>query len=103
MKHSIIRKSRRTTEQIQYLLKQKEVENISLKDFCKINRISDTTYYSRQKRIIPKSDNSSTNFLPVSIQNNLSAEHPFVEIEKLGGTIVRLYKQVPAEFIKSLI
>ncbi|MCF6403168.1 hypothetical protein L3C95_09800 [Chitinophaga filiformis] len=96
-----MKRNKRTVEEIRCLLEQKELESIPFKEFCKINSISDATYYNWQKRVVSQSDNVTT-FLPASIQKKSSGDCPFVEVEKPGGIIIRLFRQVSVEFIKSL-
>lgn len=102
MKRNILRQGRRDLEQIRYLLEQKADENISMKDFCRMHGISAATYYNWQKRTIVKSEKISTSFISGVIKQESTDNMPFIEIEKPGGVIIRLFRQMPAEFIKSL-
>ena len=58
--------------------------------------------FSLQKRTIVKSEKISTSFISGVIKQESTDNVPFIEIEKPGGVIIRLFKQMPAEFIKSL-
>lgn len=102
MKRNILRQGRRDLEQITYLLEQKEHENICLKDFCRMHGISEATYYNWKKRTTVKSERIATSFMPGVIKNDPVEDMLFVEIEKPGGTTIRVFRQMPAEFIKSL-
>jgi hypothetical protein len=102
MKRNVLRQGKRDLEQIRYLLEQKANENISMKDFCRMHGISAATYYNWQKRRVIKSEKITTRFVSGVIKHESTDDMPFIEIEKPGGVIIRLFRQMPAEFIKSL-
>ncbi|MCF6401234.1 transposase [Chitinophaga filiformis] len=102
MNRNILRRGKRDLEQIRYLLEQKVHENISLKDFCRMHEISEATYYNWKKRTVVKSEKIPTSFISSVIKNDPVEDMLFVEIEKPGGITIRIFRQMPAEFIKSL-
>lgn len=102
MERNILRPGKLSREEIRYLLEQKESEKLSLKDFCKIHGITTSTYYNWQKRTVVKSENLTTSFISGVIKTQPTEELPFVEIEKPGGITIRIFRQIPAEFIKAL-
>lgn len=102
MKRYILRQGRRDAEQIRYLLEKKGDENISMKDFCRMHGISAATYYNWQKRTVINSEKITTRLVSGVIEYESADDMPFIEIEKPGGVIIRVFRQMPAEFIKSL-
>ena len=102
MKRNLAGRARHNIDKIRNLLEQKELENVSIKDFCRANNITESTYYNWKKRVSVQIGPISTSFTPAMLHDPLAGDQLFAEIERHGKIIIRIFRQVPAEYLKLL-
>ena len=101
MKHSV-KYQRRSEKQIRALLSIQEKSDLPVTVFCKTHKIYKASYYNwRNKYGLQRQ--TSAQFIPVQISQAESVPTLFGEIELASKVIVRLYQQVDASWIKSLL
>ena len=101
MKHSVKYK-RRSEKQIRALLSIQEKTDFPITAFCKMHKIHKATYYNWRNKYGMQSQ-TTAQFIPVQLSQPQSAPVLFGEIEFGSKAIVRLYHQVDASWIKSLL
>ena len=101
MKH-LSRQVRRSEVQIKSLLRKKEQNNLSVMEFCKIHRIHKATFYNWVNKYSPAKEKQER-FIPVQFSGVSSEPALFAEIERSGRSTVRLFREVPSSYIKSLL
>jgi len=103
MKKSVKQKRvRRSESQIKALLKEKDRSNISVKEFCEINEISDATFYNWRNRCAAEMNKRGA-FVPVHLSDVVSEGQVFAEIEYAGSLTVRLFQRVDPSWFKALL
>lgn len=96
-------KYRRFSEkEIRGLLDLQEKGNIPVASFCKTHRIHKATYYNWRNKY-GMAHNAIAQFVPVQVKHSESEPALFGEIELSSKIIIRLYQQVDATWIKSLL
>lgn len=101
MKHHI-NNQRRSQKQIIDLLNTQQTNDLAITAFCKTHKIAKATYYNWRSKY-GKQREATTQFIPVQIRQSESVPVLFGEIEFASKAIVRLYQQVDASWIKSLL
>jgi hypothetical protein len=101
MKHPV-KFIRRSEKQIRSLLSIREKSDIPVTAFCKAHKIHKATYYNWRNKYGAQIENA-TKFIPVQLNQSGSESALFGEIEFASKVIVRLYQQVDASWIKSLL
>ena len=101
MKHPV-KYRRRSEEQIRALLSIQEKTDLPITAFCKAHKIHKSTYYTWLNKYGMQSQ-TTAQFIPVQLRQTQSAPVLFGEIEFGSKAIVRLYRQVDASWIKSLL
>ena len=97
-----VKYQRRSEEQIRALLSIQEKTDFPITVFCKTHKIHKATYYNWRNKYGMQSQNTAQ-FIPVQLRQTQSAPVLFGEIEFASKAIVRLYHQVDASWIKSLL
>jgi hypothetical protein len=93
---------RRSERQIRALLDIQEKSDLPITVFCKTYKIHKATYYNwRNKYGIQR--RTTAQFIPVQISQAEPVPVLFGEIEFASKVTVRLYHQVDASWIKSLL
>jgi len=101
MKHPI-KHQRRSEKQIRALLSIQEKSDLPIAAFCKTHKIHKATYYNWRNKYGIQSE-TSAQFIPVQFRQSELVPALFGEIELTSKVIVRLYQQVDATWIKSLL
>jgi len=101
MKHPV-KYHRRSKKQIRALLTIQEKSDLSLTAFCEIHKIHKNTFYNWRSKYGLQSD-LTPQFIPVQLDKAETAPALFGEIEFPSRVVVRLYQQVDASWIKSLL
>jgi len=100
-------KIRRSAEAIQGCLSAQQQSGLSVKEYCEVNKISEKSFYrwfkkyrSKPKRKARKARVVKGGFASIEVVNSINSNHPqlFAEIGK-----IRLYKEMPVEYLKALI
>ena len=101
-------KVHRSSEQILDCLKEQRQSKLTIKEYCLANAISQNTFYRWQKihgkqvkRRHKKERKNEGGFATIEVTGNLitpSSPQLFAEIGD-----IRLYKEVPAEYLKALL
>lgn len=86
----------RTEEQILNLLEEFEKSGFTAKEFCEVSDIHEATFYSWQRKY-PKDDVKGFATIEV-VPARVERPELFAEIGN-----IKLYKQVSAEYLKTLI
>lgn len=97
-----LRQTRRSVTQIKALLIKKEQNNLTVKEFCKINKIHKATLYNWYKKYTPAKE-MEEKFIPVRLSGISSEPALFAVIERSGKSTVRLFREVTSSYIKSLL
>lgn len=101
MKHPT-KYQRRSEKQIRTLLSIQEKSDLTITLFCKTHKIRKATlYYWRNKYGMQRQ--TTANFIPVQLSQPNPVPVLFGEIEFASKATVRLYQQVDASWIKSLL
>jgi len=93
---------RRSEQQIRALLGVQEKSDLPIAVFCKTHKIHKTTYYNWCNKYGMQRE-TTAKFIPVQLKQTESVPVLFGEIEFASKVIVRLYHQVDASWIKSLL
>ncbi len=96
------RRVRKSESQIKALLKEKEANNITVKEFCERYEISEATFYNRRNKWTPEMKKRSA-FIPVRVSDVVSEASVFAEIEFSGEVMVRLFEKVDPSYFKALL
>jgi hypothetical protein len=96
------RRVRRSESQIKVLLKEKDQSNVTVKEFCERNEISEATFYNWRNRCAAGINKRSA-FIPVRVSDVVSEGPVFAEIEYRGRVTVRLLRQVDPSWLKALL
>lgn len=100
-------KIRRSKEQIAGCLKDQRQSGLSVKDYCEVNNISEKTFYRWLKKQGKKAQrqpkrrfSAQGGFASIELVESVADPKPrlFAEIG-----IIRLYKEMPAEYLKMLM
>lgn len=98
-----IKHTRRTEAQIRALLNlQAENNNVSVTEFCRINKIHKANFYNWRNKYgvaIAK----PAQFIPVHLNDGVSDLTLFAEIELSSKVKVRLFQKVDAAYFKALL
>jgi hypothetical protein len=101
MKHSVKYK-RWSEKQIRALLSIQEKTDGPVTAFCKTYKIHKATYYNWRNKYGVQNQ-TTAQFIPVQLRQTQSMPVLFGEIEFVSKAVVRLYQQVDASWIKSLL
>ncbi|MEJ7585933.1 MAG: hypothetical protein WKI04_00070 [Ferruginibacter sp.] len=101
MKHPL-KYQRRSEKQIRTLLSIQQKSDVPITAFCKTHKIHKATYYNWRNKYSLQSD-TIAQFIPVKLRQTESVPALFGEIELASKVIVRLYQQVDAGWVKSLL
>jgi hypothetical protein len=87
-------------EQIIGILEEFEKSGFTVKEYCSVSDINEATFYSWIKRFRSKADEDVKGFATLEVVPALVLDRPqlFAEVGK-----IRLYKEVPAEYLKTLL
>ncbi len=103
MKKSLrVKHVRRSESQIKALLKEKEANNITVKEFCETYEISEAMFYNWRNRCVPEIKKRNA-FIPVRVSDAVSEASVFAEIEFSGKVMVRLFEKVDPAWFKALL
>ena len=98
----LVKYQRRSEKQIRALLRIQEKTGFPITVFCKTHKIHKSTYYTWRNKYGLQSQ-TTAQFIPVQLRQTQSAPVLFGEIEFGSKAVVRLYHQVDASWIKSLL
>jgi hypothetical protein len=101
MKHPS-KHQRRSEKEIRALLSIQEKSGVPIIAFCKTYKIHKSTYYNWRNKYGAQIK-TADKFVPVHFGRSDSEPALFGEIELASKVIVRLYQQVDATWIKSLL
>lgn len=93
---------RHSEKEIRALLSIQEKGDLPVTTFCKTHKIHKATYYNWRSRYGIQNI-TTARFIPVQLEHPDSAPALFGEIELPSKVIVRLYQQVDAAWVKSLL
>jgi transposase-like protein len=91
----------RSEEQILTLLEEYEKSGFSAKEYCELGEINEATFYSWLRKYRSKSESEEPKgFAAIEVIPTLVTSRPqlFAEVGK-----IKLYKEVPAEYLKTLL
>ena len=97
-----VKYKRWSEKQIRELLSIREKSNLPIIAFCKTHKIHKATYYNWRNKY-GMQIKPTAQFVPVQLTQTESVPVLFGEIEFASKLIVRLYHQVDASWIKSLL
>ncbi len=92
---------RRSEKQIRTLLSVQDKSDIPVTAFCKAHHIHKATYYNWRNKYGSQIE-TAAKFIPVQLSQGLEPVL-FGEIEFPSKVMVKLYQQVDASWIKSLL
>ena len=101
MKHPL-KYHRRSEKQIRALLSIQEKSDLPITRFCKIHKSHKAAYYNWRNKYGMQGE-TIAQFITVELREAQSVPVLFGEIEFASKGIVRLYQQVDASWIKSLL
>jgi hypothetical protein len=101
MKHPV-KYQCRSERQIRALLTIQQKSDLPITVFCKTHKIHKATYYNWRNKYGMQGE-APAQFIPVQLRQTESVPVLFGEIEFASKVIVRLYQQVDASWIKSLL
>lgn len=101
MKHPV-NSIRRSEKEIRALLSMQEKSNLPIIAFCKAHKIHKATYYNWRNKYGGQIE-TEAKFIPVQLSQGEPGPALFGEIEFASKVIVRLYQQVDASWLKSLL
>ena len=101
MKHPL-KNQRWSEKQIRTLLITQEKSGLPIALFCKTHKIQRATFYNWRNKYGIQSQ-TNTQFIPMELRQTESVPVLFGEIELPSNVTVRLYRQVDASWIKSLL
>ncbi len=91
----------RTEDQILSILEEFDKSGFSVKDYCEVSDINEATFYTWLKKYRPKSDQEDIKgFATIEVTPTLVHARPVLFAE-VGG--IKLYKEVSADYLKSLL
>jgi hypothetical protein len=91
----------RTEEQIHKLLEEYEKSGFTAKEFCEVSDVQEATFYSWLRKYRSKSDpEEPKGFATIEVIPTGVPSRPQLFAE-VGN--IRLYKEVPAEYLKALL
>lgn len=90
----------RSEEQILKLLDEYEASGFSVKDFCEVSDVNEATFYSWQKKYRSKPDSIENGFATIEVVSPTREPGPALFAE-VG--LIKIYREVSAEFLKSLL
>ena len=90
----------RSEEQILGILEEFEKSGFTAKEYCAVSDINEATFYSWMKRYRSKPDEEVKGFATIEVTPTLIPGRPQLFAE-VGN--IRLYKEVPPEYLKSLL
>ena len=101
-------KPRRSSQQILECLKEQRYGGLSVREYCQANAISQKTFYrwqkayGKQKRKRRKKQNKArSGFATIDVIGNVVAATRPQLFAEIGN--IKLYKEVPAEYLKTLL
>lgn len=101
-------KAHRSSEQILDCLKEQRQSKLTVKEYCQTNAISQNTFYRWQKihgkqvkKKHKKKEKAEGGFATIEVTGNLIAPASPQLFAAIGN--IRLYKEVPAEYLKALL
>jgi hypothetical protein len=97
-----IKYQRRSEKQIRALLSIQEKSDLPITVFCKTHKIHKATYYNWRNKYGMQKE-ITAQFIPVQLRQAEPVPVLFGEIEFASKATVRLYQQVDASWIKSLL
>lgn len=89
----------RSEEQILLLLDEYDKSGFSVKDFCEVSDVNEATFYSWIKKYRNKQE-EPTGFAPIEVIPTIVNSRPQLFAE-VGN--IKLYKEVSAEYLKTLL
>jgi hypothetical protein len=92
-------RSRLDTATWSLLLEAREESDLSVKDFCASQGISEASFYLWRKRLGKDKETAVVVFSPIEIQAK-SGGH--IEVELPGGVVLRFGDLPPVEYLRSL-
>lgn len=103
MEQEVIKRSRRSTKQVEELIKQYEASGLSVKQFCKKEGLSEAGFYKLRNRYQNKiKSKQKPGFIPVAVTPAPTATtiktSLFCEVKG-----IKIYQPVSATFLKELI
>ncbi|MCK6693612.1 MAG: transposase [Thermoanaerobaculia bacterium] len=82
------------------LLLEAQLESeLSIKDFCVVQGISEASFYQWRKRLQGDKGTDSVMFSPIEIQSKSTGN---IVVELPGGVVLRFGELPPVEYIRSL-
>jgi transposase-like protein len=88
----------RSEEQILSQLEEFEKGGFTIKEFCELIDIHETTFYSWLRKYRKDGSNDGNGFATIEVVASESRPELFAEVGN-----IRLYKQVPVEYLKALV
>ena len=101
-------KVRRSSQQILECLREQRRGELSIKEYCLANAISEKTFYrwqkvhgKQRKKKRKKRTKAGSGFATIEVTGNLVAPASPQLFAEIGN--IRVYKEVPAEYLKTLL
>jgi len=101
-------KARRSSQQILECLNEQRQSKLTVKEYCLANAISEKTFYrwqkvhgKQRKKKRKKQSKSRSGFATIDVIRNVVASARPQLFAEIGN--IRLYKEVPAEYLKTLL
>jgi hypothetical protein len=90
----------RSEEQVLAILEEFEKSGFTAKEYCAISELNETTFYSWLRKYRQRSEEEIKGFATVEVLPAVTPASPVLFAE-VGA--IRLYKEVSAEYLKSLL
>jgi len=94
-------RSVRTEDQILGLLEEYEISGYTVKEFCEISELNETTFYSWLRKYRSRVEEEPKGFAPIEVLPSVVATVGPALFAEVGS--IRIYKEVAAEYLKSLL
>ncbi len=91
----------RTEEQILTLISDYEKSGFTVKDFCEVSDVNEVTFYTWLKKYRIKPEDEVKGFATIEVVPSSAVQAKPILFAEVGG--IRLYKEVPAEYLKALM
>ena len=93
----------RNEEEIKALLKEFEESNVTVKEFCEIYSISESTFHSWRNKYAPKSEKQGEFIQIVNDLTAINASSVYAELELPSKVIIRFFEKPDIDLIKALM
>lgn len=90
----------RSDQQVLALLEELEASGYTVKEFCEISDLNEATFYSWLRKYRQRAEEEIKGFAVVEVLPSVTPTKPAL-FGEVG--LIRLYKEVSAEYLKSLL